>query len=318
MNWISPWALSRLGVLGINARNRDFVARYNPRRAFPLVDDKLKTKRILESEGLATPALLHVVRHQFEVRGIESRLAAHGGFCIKPAKGSGGKGILVIERRDGDQYIKASGAGVGIAYIQRHVSNALAGLYSLGGQPDALVIEELIEFDPAFKGLSHEGVPDIRIVVFQGYPVMAMLRLATHASDGKANLHQGAVGVGLDLATGTAIRAVQHARPILEHPDTGQALDRIRIPDWHSMLLLAARCYEPTGLGYLGADLVLDRSKGAQLLELNARPGLAIQVASGRGLRPRLHAIEERVLDCPRESPEARVAYAIEAFAVTP
>ncbi|TVS17329.1 MAG: alpha-L-glutamate ligase-like protein [Gammaproteobacteria bacterium] len=316
MNWISPQALYRLGVLGINARNRDFVARYNPRRAFPLVDDKLKTKRILEAEGLATPALLHVVRHQFEVRGIESRLAAQSGFCIKPAKGSGGKGILVIERREGDQFVKASGVRVGIEQLQRHVSNALAGLYSLGGQPDAVIIEELIEFDPAFTGLSHEGVPDIRIVVFQGYPVMAMLRLATHASDGKANLHQGAVGVGLDLATGAAIRAVQYARPIREHPDTGQVLDRIQIPDWHSMLLLAARCYEPTGLGYLGADLVLDRSKGAQLLELNARPGLAIQVASGRGLRPRLRAIESRVADRRRELPEARVAHVVEAFAV--
>ena len=58
----------------------------------------------------------------------------------------------------------------------------------------------------------YEGVPDIRIVVFNGYPVMAMLRLATHASDGKANLHQGAVGVGLALDSGRCLNAVQYGR----------------------------------------------------------------------------------------------------------
>lgn len=314
MSWISPRALARMGVLGINARNRDYVARYNPRSSFPLVDDKLQTKRLLEAAGLSTPRLLGVLRHQFEVRHLASRLDGLESFCLKPAKGSGGKGILVVEGREGRGFRKASGAVIDLAQLQRHVSNALAGLYSLGGQPDVVLIEELIEFDDAFEGLSHEGVPDIRVVVFLGYPVMAMLRLATHASDGKANLHQGAIGVGLDLATGRAIRAVQHARPLQRHPDTGRSLDDIVIADWRNMLLLAARCHEPTGLGYLGADLVLDRSKGAQLLELNARPGLAIQVASGRGLQPRLRMIEDRVVDRPGETPPQRVDFVMAGF----
>lgn len=33
------------GILSINQRNTDFVLRYNPRKLFPLVDDKLKTKK---------------------------------------------------------------------------------------------------------------------------------------------------------------------------------------------------------------------------------------------------------------------------------
>lgn len=303
-------------MLGINARNRNYIARYNPRRAFPLVDNKLQTKQVLEAAGLATPRLLFVIEYQYEVRTLEAQLAGLEAFCIKPGKGSGGKGILVIEHRRGDTFVKASGAEVGIEQIRRHVSNALAGLYSLGGQPDRALVEELIEFDPAFAGLSHEGVPDIRVVVFRGYPVMAMLRLATHASDGKANLHQGAVGVGLDLATGKAIRALQYGRPINAHPDTGMRLDAIEIADWRNMLLLAARCYEPTGLGYLGADLVLDRSRGALLLELNARPGLAIQVANGRGLLPRLRAIEARA-DTIEEAAAERVDFVMSEFAST-
>lgn len=316
MKWISPRALSRLGMLGINARNRNYIARYNPRHAFPLVDNKHKTKVLMEAAGLSTPRLLFVVAHQYEVRTLEAQLAGLDAFCIKPGKGSGGKGILVIERRRGDHFVKSSGAEIGIEQIRRHVSNALAGLYSLGGNPDQVLVEELIEFDPVFAGLSHEGVPDIRIVVLRGYPVMAMLRLSTHASDGKANLHQGAVGVGLDLATGRSIRALQFSRPVTVHPDTGARLDTIEMADWRSMLLLAASCYEPTGLGYLGADLVLDRSRGALLLELNARPGLAIQVANGRGLLPRLRAIEARA-DAVQETPAERVDFVMSEFSST-
>src|SRR5690606_14514497 len=122
--------------------------------------------------------------------------------------------------------------------------------------------------------------------VFKGFPIMAMLRLATHASDGKANLHQGAAGVGLDMATGRSLNAVQFGKPVTEHPDTHKPLKEIDIPNWRQMLLLASRCYEMTGLGYIGVDLVLDARRGPELLELNARPGLAIQVANNRGLLP--------------------------------
>src|SRR5690606_15402177 len=104
-------------------------------------------------------------------------------------------------------FVKPSGAVLSLTDLKRHLSNILAGLYSLGGSPDIAIIEDLIEADDRFDRYSYQGVPDIRIVVFKGYPIMAMLRLATRASDGKANLHQGAVGVGLDIATGRCLNA---------------------------------------------------------------------------------------------------------------
>lgn len=60
------------------------------------------------------------------------------------------------------------------------------------------------------------------------------------------------------------------------------------------MLLMAAEAIEMTGLGYLGADFVLDKERGPVLLELNARPGLAIQIANRSGLRRRLVASGDR------------------------
>ena len=56
---------------------------------------------------------------------------------------------------------------------------------------------------------------------------------------------------------------------------------------------LAARSYELTGLGYQGVDLVLDKDKGPLILELNARPGLNIQIANRAGLLTRLQLVEQ-------------------------
>ena len=313
--FIAPWTLWRYGILGINRRNSRYIATYNPRSLFPLVDNKLKTKQTVRPAEIPTPAPIGVIEEQSQVGQLAGLLEGHAGFAIKPAKGSGGKGIIVITGRDGDNYVKASGAVLTIDDLKRDVSNILAGLYSLGGKPDVALIEELIHGDPRFDRFTFEGVPDIRVIVCRGYPVMAMMRLATQASDGKANLHQGAVGVGLDMATGRALNAVQFGLTVTHHPDTGQDLSELQVPDWDQLLVMASRCYDATGLGYLGTDIVMDRDKGPQLLELNARPGLAIQVANGAGLLPRLRRIDGLSDAEVRYSPERRAKLSQKWFA---
>ena len=141
---------------------------------------------------------------------------------------------------------------------------------------------------------------------------MAMLRLGTLKSEGKANLHQGGIGVGIDLKSGKSLGAVQHNRPITHHPDSGASLDDIRIPEWQSLLALACRCFDATKLGYLGCDIVMDAESGPLLLEMNARPGLAIQIANDCGLEPRLRAVNERIAFAP--SVDERVAFALDGL----
>ncbi len=290
--WQEARQLRDLGVLGMNERNLSFIGRHNPRSRFPLVDNKLQTKLLAKDYEIATPELLGVIRHQAEIAQFTRMTQGHQGFAIKPAKGSGGKGILVVCRSQGDRFQKASGEWITRHQVERHLSNLISGLYSLGGHPDVAIIESLIVSVSAFEDFTFEGVPDIRVVVYRGYPVMAMMRLSTHASDGKANLHQGAIGVGIDLNTGKAVRGVQFDRPVTHHPDTGKSLNALAIEDWPQLLALAARCYDMTRLGYIGVDLVLDASRGPLLLELNARPGLAIQLANACGLKPRLASID--------------------------
>lgn len=310
----TPAQLRATGILSMNCRNLNYISRYNPRRLLPLVDDKLTTKRMAEKAGVEVPKLIAVIEYQSDIRKLKSILDPLQQFVIKPAKGSGGKGILVITGRDGERFVKASGETLSFAAISRDVSNILGGLYSLGGKTDVAVIESLIQADPIFNDYSFEGVPDIRVIVFRGFPVMAMMRLATRASDGKANLHQGAVGVGLDIATGHSLRSVQRGQPVQQHPDTGHDFSALKVPHWHKILSLSAACYEMTSLGYLGVDLVLDKHLGPLILELNARPGLAIQIANGQGIKPRLQTIEAL---SQHDLPIAeRVAFSQEHFGV--
>lgn len=284
--------LSSLGVMGMNRRNISYISRYNPRHLYPLVDDKLKTKRLAMEHGVATPALLGAIDNQHDVQGVAALIDPLDGFCIKPANGSGGKGILVVKRGVDGRLYRSNGRALELEEVQRHVSNILAGLFSLGGAPDIAMFEALIEVDEELGDYSFEGVPDVRVIVFNGFPVMAMIRLSCGASNGKANLHQGAVGVGIDIPTGCAVRAVQRNKPVLVHPDTGRDLLSLQLPQWDTLLALACACADMTGLGYIGVDLVLDRTQGPMLLELNARPGLTIQIANGAGLLPRLRRVE--------------------------
>ncbi|MCE0556091.1 MULTISPECIES: alpha-L-glutamate ligase-like protein [unclassified Motilimonas] len=312
----SPFKLKAKGIMGMNKRNGHYIGRYNKRSLYPLVDNKLKTKIIAEDAKVTVPALIGVISSQAEVGKVAELIKGRSGFVIKPAKGSGGKGILVITKVEHDRYYKPNGAEETHEDFERHVSNILAGLFSLGGAQDVAVIEALIEFDTAFDGFSYEGVPDVRVIVFKGFPVMAMMRLSTTDSDGKANLHQGAVGVGIDIGSGKALHAVQFGDPVTHHPDTNRALNELVVPQWDVLIRLAASCYEMSGLGYLGTDMVLDRDKGPMLLELNARPGLAIQVANGAGLLPRLQLVES--LGNKKMTPEQRVEFAIKHFSQTP
>lgn len=291
--YVSPRKLREFGVLGMNSRNYDIIAKYNKRSLYPLVDDKVQTKKLANSIDINTPHMIGLVEHQYEVKDLLQQIEGHSEFVIKPAHGSEGKGVLVITHYENGIFTTTSGRVLTFKEVYQHVSNILSGLYSLGGQYDVALIEELVHFTDVFKNFSYQGIPDVRLIVYKGYPALAMTRLATRESSGRANLHQGAVGVGLSIKTGKAVQAVSHNLPIAIHPDTGADLMKLQIPLWKEHLLIGAQAYEMTGLGYLGADIVLDKDRGPMMLELNARPGLSVQIANGKGLQPILQKIEE-------------------------
>jgi alpha-L-glutamate ligase-like protein len=213
-------------------------------------------------------------------------------FVLKPGRGSQGNGILVITEKKAALYRKSSGGLVTFEQLRQHVSNTISGVFSLRGDWDHCLLESRVILHQAFFAIARFGIPDIRVITYRGVPTMAMCRLPTSLSDGRANLHQGAIGVGIDIVTGRAIHAVLHNRTVEHHVDTGAALLGFTVPSWDTILSLAARASEISGLGYVGVDVVVDKQRGPLLLELNARPGLAIQIANNEGLMNRLQRVD--------------------------
>ncbi len=301
------------GVLGINRRNSEYILANNQRKYYPLVDNKLKTKEILEKNGIPTPKLFLAIKDNYDMRRLKS-INALDSFVIKPSKGTQGRGILVITGREGEVWEQANGHHITFNEIRYHVSNILSGLYSLGGDVDNAFAEYFIRSHDAFNDVSYHGVPDIRVVVYRGVPVMSMLRLTTTESGGKANLHQGGVGVGVDIARGRTFGGVCHDKPVSLHPDTKAPLEGVIVPFWDEILDISLRIPALFNLGYFGVDFAIDRDLGPLILELNARPGLSVQIANQTGLIPRLEHVNANIGFIEKMSAKEKAVFIKQSF----
>lgn len=297
--------LKELGILGINNRVGRYILRHNKRANYPLVDNKVLTAERAQAWGIAMPENYMVVENYGTLKNLHYKLQNYDSFVIKPANGSQGNGIIVIkevikEEKNGELRLicrRSNDKLMDIEEVKHHCSGILSGLYSLSGQSDTAIIQAKIDKHSIFNDYSFGGIPDIRVIVFEGYPVMSMVRLPTKSSDGRANLHQGAIGAGLNMRDGSTNNAVIKNQVVDVHPDTGHKLSGLKLPFWKEILDLAAHCYDMVELGYLGVDIVLTPDQGPILLELNARPGLGIQIANLAGLVPRLEKIR---LEAPK------------------
>ena len=297
MYWIFTAArrLNKLGILGMNRRNAQCILDHNPRVLYPLVDDKLRMRDLCLRIGVPTPDVYAEITYHSMLRHLSDYLGGRDDFVIKPNRGSAGRGVLVVVGRVGENYIRHNGELLPPELLRQHLSDILSGMYSLGGRPDRAMVQQRIRLHGTFASVAYKGIPDIRVILYRNEPAMAMLRLPTKASNGRANLHQGGIGAGVDLQTGITNHAVQSNRFVECHPDTGNSVVGLRMPYWREVLDMARRVAAATGFGYLGVDIVVDAAQGPMLLEANARPGLAIQIANGRGLLPRLKEIDREV-----------------------
>lgn len=285
-------------ILGLNARFQQFAYPSNPRRGKKIADSKLQTKRVLKKAGIPVPKVYKKFKRASEVFSFDWE-SLPGAFALKPSKGLGGEGIIVVKKRSLKQvqgkpnWITTQRKRVTADDLKLHTLDILEGAYSAGNVPDVSFIQEFVGRHNAFRRFAYRGTPDIRIIVFNKVPVMAMLRLPTKDSGGRANLHQGAIGVGVDIATGITTTAVLDGEQIVYKPGTKRKLRGIKIPGWEKVLEMAVASSEAIGLGYLGVDVVLHPERGPMVLEVNAEPGLEIQLANLAGLRKRLERVED-------------------------
>jgi alpha-L-glutamate ligase-like protein len=284
--------LSDSDVLAMKRRNQ-YIEEYNPPHLRPAADEKAHVNRRLTGLGIDSPRTYAVVDDTGELAVAERVVDERDEFVVKPSNGYGGEGIVVVSGREGDTYRTSKGPMTErdlVSHVRRIVDGQYSGLESDG----TAILEEKLTPAEFMRDLHGDGVADVRVIVFQGYPVMAMTRLPTEDSDGAANLHLGAVGVGLTVTDGTPLGAFQQSkdRELDAHPDTGASLTDFRLPNWDGIVETAVEAAAASGLGYTGVDVVLTEDNVPKVLEVNVRPGLGIQNTTGNGLFRRLEFVE--------------------------
>ncbi len=271
-------------LFGMNRRNVELVYTHNPREHYPLADDKLLCKARLEAHGVAVPPTLAVCERLSDVALAVDQVAHRGDFVLKPAKGAGGVGIVLVGERLGEGTWRGSGGRtICRAEVEHHLANIVFGAFSKD-RADRALIEERVRVHPEVLALSGSGVADLRVLAREGTPFLSMLRIPTLSSGGRANLHQGAIGVAVDLATGVTTRARRQGKDQSLHPDVGVPLVGVQVPDWDRVMATARAAAAAVPLGFLGVDLLMDADRGPLVVELNVRPGLEIQNVHGIGL----------------------------------
>jgi alpha-L-glutamate ligase-like protein len=280
-------------ILGLNARTQLFSYKYNTKRGKNIADSKIQTAKILKKAGIAHPKIYKKFTDPQDVFGYDwTKLPDK--FALKPSRGMGGEGIIVVKRKlkDGG-WLTTQKEKITAGDLKLHTLDILEGAYSMGNVPDVAFVQEYVGRAKAFRRWAYRGTPDIRVIIFNKVPIMAMLRLPTKESGGRANLHQGALGVGIDIATGITTNAIWHGEQIVYKPGTERKLRGIKIPNWNLILETAVKAQSASGLGYAGVDIVLHPERGPMVLEINAQPGLQIQLANMEGLKKRLERVED-------------------------
>ena len=292
-------------ILGINLRNQHYLRELNNQSSKRIADNKLLTKRILRRANVPTPEVFKVIRTPKQLEFVDWDSLPKS-FVVKPNQGSRGRGILIFygRRKDKLEWIRPNGTYATVNDIKNHIYNIFEGQYSIGDRKDIAIIEERLRNDKVMEKYSYKGVPDIRLLVFNKIPIMAAARFPTKESDGKANLHAGAIYAGIDISTGITTNAI-HLKSKSVLTDTYEKVEKtfdlkenvpvigVQIPHWDKILEIAIKCQIESNLGYAGVDIALDRDKGPMVFELNCRPGLGIQVANLMGLKLRLKQVED-------------------------
>jgi len=280
-------------LLSINKRNLSYIYPHNARKDYPLADNKLRTKEALEAVSIPVPATFVVYSYFYQLQKLANDLASHHEFVIKPARGRAGGGIVVITGREGDDWLGINDKRYSLDDLKHHITEIIFGIYSFDMKDQAIIEERIIQHDD-INALSPYGLADVRLILYRHEAVMAMARLPTLASGGRANIHQGAVGVGIDLATGMTTHALHSDQPVSRHPDTGSPLIDKQIPFWPQIMASGIAAARTMPLKYIGADIAITAG-GPLIIELNVRPGLTIQSANDNSLLDRLESIDRAV-----------------------
>ena len=253
--WTRAARLRSLGILGMNRRNSECILDLNPRSRFPQVDDKKRMRDLCRSIGVATPDLYAVVAAHSALRRLQGVLERRKDFVIKPSRGAGGRGVLVVVGRDGSAFMRHNGERLEMGDVSQHVSSIISGLFSFS-RPMRRSSSRVIG-DPAFEQISYQGRRHSR----DRLPLRADYGHASataRLSGGRANLHQRhrrrSEPESANRTSGAA-KPSDRAPPRHRRGVIGFA------PGWRQILDMACASASDC-FGYVGVDIVIDRNRG--------------------------------------------------------
>jgi len=88
-----------VGIIGINIRNTQILFEHNHRKAYPLIDNKAETKKLCVTNDLPVPKTYGIITKYGDTKNIR-RIIGNDceQFVMKPARGSTGRGIIIIQQ----------------------------------------------------------------------------------------------------------------------------------------------------------------------------------------------------------------------------
>lgn len=318
-------------ILWNNARNLNYIKKFNPRKAIRLADNKQKTKNFLWERGIPFAETYALIKSRKELADFDFHTLENKNFVVKPNHGSKGRWISIVSYqgeqewdnpiKKGFQYFftpqsKRKKSKKSLQHIFRiwgelmsehelklQLATILDGEFSITTQDTILVEEKLIP-GSGFKDFCQYGLADIRIIVFNLVPVAAMIRIPTEKSGGKANIAAGWIGCWIDIKTGKIFSTLAHGKIYKQtFPKESKIFQGKKIPFWDDLLFYSSKIQYFVNLWYLALDWVITED-GPKLLEINARAGLEVQKISDVRLKNVLHKIEDLHIQEPQKGVE--------------
>lgn len=289
------------GILGVNKRFLKYIKPLNPQKDIKLADSKLKTKNLLKNLDIPYPKLIDVIKNRKQLKNYDFSKLYWQDFVIKPNKWSKGKWIMIcsVKKLNDEFFIKVWNKLLSQDEFKKYLIDILDWKYSLTLWNDIILIEEKIEPSDEFKIFCEYWLADIRLIVMNLVPVMAMLRYPTLKSWWKANIAAWWIWFWIDIWTWKIVSMYKDRIIYTKNfPKEYQQFYNKTIPYWDDILLYSSQIQYFTNIWYLWLDWVISK-KWPMLLEINARAWMEIQLVNWEWLEKRLRKIHDLHITLP-------------------
>lgn len=321
-------------ILWNNARNLLYIKKFNDKKAIRLANNKLETKIFLWERWIPFAKTYWIISNRNELYEFDFSYLPKKTFIIKPNQWSKGNWILIVKNISKEENLKPKEKNNFLNFIikkrekivpyktipthkkelyhiwektindptfRRYLLDIIDGKFSMNMGWDKVIIEEKLTPGELFKDFCEYGLADIRIIVFNLVPIATMIRVPTKYSNGKANLAQWWLGLGIEICTGK-ITSMLRKNKVYTHkfPKEFAHFFGKQIPYRKDILFLSSKAQYYVNLGYLALDRVIT-NEGPKLLEINARAWLEVQKVTNTPLEKILEKIEDLNIQDPEK-----------------